>query len=199
MAKSGPHNQIVFLLLLCASACGYNFQGSGSTLPPDVKTVAIKMTENNTTVPALGVRFTEKLRSRFDRYGVVKIVDFGDEADAVLITKITDLTTSVADVTAKTDIALEQDLIFTISADLRRKNGQILYTNPAITVHQRFGQTSDVVVTSSSAFAQGGIGAGTLSSLNSREVTRSQQEAVLEDLMDEAARKLYLDAVASEF
>ena len=179
-------------------ACGYTFQGSGSILPADVKTVSIRLAENDTTVPGLGPRFTEKLRSRFERYGVVKVLDAGEEADAELITKIDNIDIRTRDVTGNADIALELELIMNVTAELRRRNGQILYRN-TVNANETFAGVSDVVVTSNSSFAQGGIGSQTLGSLGSREVSRGQQDQALEDVMDEAARKLYLDAVAAEF
>lgn len=186
-------------ILLALSSCGYTFEGSGSILPSDIKTLAIRTAENNTTVPSLGVRFTEKLRSRFERYGAVKVVNPGQPADAELVSRVLSVSTSVADTTGQTDISLEQYIYFTASAELRRRNGQVLYRNPSIRTHENIANTSDVVNTSSSSFASGTISASTLSGLGSREVTRAQQEQALDDLMEEAARKLYLEAVAAEF
>ena len=179
--------------------CGYGFQGSGSVLPEDVQTVAIRLAENNTTEPGLGLRFTEKLRSRFERYGAVKVVDPNEEADAELVTSIKQIENRVRDVTGATDIALELELIMTISAELRMDNGQVLYRNENLRAAETYGSVSDVVVTSSSQFAQGGIESDTLSTLGSREVSRGQQNQALEEVMEETARILYLDAVAADF
>jgi hypothetical protein len=57
----------------------------------------------------------------------------------------------------------------------------------------------NVVVTSSSDFAQSGIQGSTLDTLGSHEVARGQGQQVLDDLLDEASRKLYLEAVAADF
>ena len=181
------------------TGCGYTFQGSGSILPEDIKTISNRIAENNTTQPGLGLRFTDKLRSRFERYGVVAVVDSNEDADAELITKINRIDNRVQDVTGKTDIALELELFMSISAELRTKSGQILYKNDDLRASESFASTSDVVVTSSSSFAQGGIGSGALDSLGSREVSRGQEEQALDEIMEEAARKLYLESVAEEF
>lgn len=191
----------VLLLVLLSSlvSCGYSFQGSGSILPDDVKSIDIKVAENNTTETGLGVRFTEKLRSRFERYGAVEVVDPGEEADAELVTSILSVSNQVRDVTGSSDIALELEMILTIKAELKMRNGQILYRNDLLQVSESFGSVSDVVVTSSSQFSQGAIGAGTLSTLGSREVSRGQQNEAIEEALEEAARVLYLDAVAADF
>lgn len=186
-------------LAVALFGCGYAFQGSGSVLPDDIETVAIRVSDNLTPISGLDLSFTEKLRSRFDRYGVVKIVEGSKDADAELLTKILSIATHVRDTTGDTDIALEQELIMTFSAELRRRNGQVLYRNKNILVIDSFAATSDVVVTSSSSFVQGGISADTLGNLGSREVSRGQAREASEDLMEEAARRIYLEAVAEEF
>ena len=191
------------LVLLCvaflASACGYAFQGSGSILPDDIQTVYIRAAENNTKESGLGPLFSEKLRGRFERYGVVRVVDDRSSADAELVTRIENIDVVVRDVTGETDIALEQELVMTVFAELRKRNGEVLYRNPQLRASETFASVSDVVVTSSSSFAQGGIGSDSLGSLGAREVSRGQQAEVLDELMDEVSRVLYLDAVAAEF
>lgn len=186
-------------LLSMLSACGYGFQGGGSVLPPDIKTVAIPRAENDTTYNGVDLQFTEALRSSFERYGVVNVVDREDRADAILDSRIVSIQTRTGSVTGRTDIELEQELIMTISASLKRRSGQLLWRDPQLMVRQSVASTSDVVVTSSSDFATGGIGAGTLGGLGSRELSRGQQDEALEDLVEEAARRVYLDAVAADF
>lgn len=186
-------------LVLSLNSCGYRLQGSGSVLPNDIKTVSIRTAENNTTVTGLGPRFTEKLRSRFERTGIVKILESGEPADAELITQIVQITGRNREVSGKQNVAVEQDLVLSVSAELKKRNGQILYRNPALVVSDSFGSVSSNVVTTSSTFAQGNSGASTLGSLSQREVARGQAAEVLEGLMEEAARKLYQESVASDF
>lgn len=189
---------ITFLLTLSISGCGYTFQGSGSVLPDDIKSISISRVENETTYSGLAAKFEEKLMSRFERYGVVKILSAGEDADARLVTRIKSLVTNVRETTGD-DIALELEASLVIDAELRRRNGQLLYKNPSLLVSDTYGSVGDVVVTSSADFAQSGIGAGTLGTLGEREVSRGQEEQTLDSLLEEAARKLYLDAVAAEF
>ena len=180
-------------------SCGYSLQGSESILPDDIKQIAIPIVENNTTMPGLGIQFTQLLRARFDRYGVVKVIDKVDQADATLHAKIVDVQTRTQNVTSSTDISVQQEMVLVISAELKRKNGQILWKDPLLTITESFADVSDVVVTSSTDFAQSGINAGTLGTLSSREVSRGQQEQALDGLLEEAARKIYLSAVAADF
>lgn len=189
-----------FVALFACSSCGYGLQGSGSILPPDVKTVAILPVENLTTESAIELSLTEKLRSRFERYGVVEVVDEDEPRDAELATKVLSIDTTTRNTTGATDISLELDLVLTVEVELRRtSNGKLLYRNPFLVRRESFAGVSDVVVTSSSSFSQSAIGASTLSGLSTREVSRGQQEEVLEDLLDEVARSIYLNAVAADF
>lgn len=201
--RSIMKNFILTGLLLLTTSCGYHFQGGGSILPPEIKTIAIPVAENNTTELSMGERFTEALRSRFDRYGVVKIVDDETAADAVLVAKVVDLDSKVSSVTSNTDIETENDLVLTVAVELKKKNGQLLYKNSNLSISDNVAGVKDLVVTSSSDFAQGDLGSGALSDLGSnagdREVQRGQEDQIVEVLLEEAARRIYLDAVAADF
>jgi hypothetical protein len=107
--------------------------------------------------------------------------------------------TQARSVTGSTDIELELDMVMIVSAELSRDTGQLLWRNPFFTVTESFASTSDTVVTSSADFAAGGISADSLAGLDSREVSRGQAQEVLDELLDEAALKLYLSAVAADF
>ncbi len=189
----------LLLVVFFNMSCGYQLQGSGSILPNDVKTISIRNAGNSTTVSGLGPRFTEKLRARFERAGSIKILESGSPADAELITTIVSVGSRNRDVSGESNVEVEKDLVLTVSAELRKKNGQILYKNPAITAIESFGSVSTNVVTTSSSFAQGNLGANSLGTLTQREVSRGQAAQTMEGLLDEAARRLYLNAVASDF
>lgn len=189
---------LLVLVLVAAVSCGYSFQGSGSILPDDVETVAVPLVENRTTASGLGMLQTEKLRSRFERYGTVRVVSVEDDPDATLNTVIRDINTTVRGVTSETDIVLEQIVTLTVDAELTRRNGQVLWKG-TISASESIPATGDVVVTSSSNFAQGGIDASALNSLNDAEVARGASAFAFDDLTDDVARKIYLDAVAADF
>ena len=197
----GNLNVCILLLAISSSiiSCGYTFQGSGSILPAEIKTIAITQVQNNTTEAGLGQRLAQALRLRFERYGAVEIIEDSSNADAVINSEINSLSTLVKSVTGQTDIELETELVLNINAQLVTSRGETLWADPSLSVYESFANISDVVVTSSSDFAQSGIGSGTLGSLNSREVSRGQERAALDELLDEAARKIYLSAIASSF
>lgn len=181
------------------SGCGYGFQGGGTILPEDVRVIAIPTVENQTLEPNLGLRFTEALRSAFQRYGVVKVVNDPADADATFKARILTVSSQTRDVTSNTDISLQNQVYLTVSAELRKKNGQLLWRDAKLSNSQSYASVSDVVVTSNSAFATGNIDANSIRTLGAREVGRGQKEQALSDLLDETARQIYLQAVAEDF
>ncbi|RIL11407.1 MAG: hypothetical protein DCC75_02350, partial [Proteobacteria bacterium] len=154
----------MLIALLCAglSGCGYTFQGSGTVLPPDVKKVYIPFVENQSTEAGLSTLLTEALRDRFERYGVVTVVEENSEADAVLKAKIIKVKRAAASVTSGTDRALQQDVSLTVAAELKRITGGLLWRNPSLQVTSAYGAASSAVVTSSSEFAYNTLGASDL-------------------------------------
>jgi len=190
------------VLAALSSGCGYNFQGSGTILPEDVRTVAIVQSQNETTEPGLAIQFTEALRTRFERYGVVKVVQEAGGADAILRSSIKRVGTRVRNTTGATDqldVEVDLELAFTVSAELKKKNGQILWRDDSKTVYQSFASVGGVVVTQSAQFAGSDQSASQLSSLNTRELSRGQKDRAMNDAMDEAARQIYNEAVAEDF
>jgi outer membrane lipopolysaccharide assembly protein LptE/RlpB len=192
-------NCLILLSCLALSACGYTFQGGGSVLPPDIKVIAIPMVQNASTESSLTTTVTEALRDRFERYGVVTVVEDLGEADAILKARIVKVTRNQRTSTSRTDTELQLDTVLTLAAELRRVTGPVLWRDNNISVSKAFGTTSDVVVTTSPDFASGTLGAADLGALNSREVSRGQEQDALRTLADEAARQIYDSAVAPDF
>ena len=143
---------IVFLLLLI-NGCGYTFQGSGSVLPPDVTRITIPMVENNSTEPGIAEIVTEALRDRFERFGVITVVDNIQEADAVLKARIENVRRGTRTTTSSTDTDLQLDTTLVMSAELKRVSGPLLWRAANLSASRAFGTSSDVVVTSSANFA----------------------------------------------
>ncbi|MCB9029843.1 MAG: LptE family protein [Deltaproteobacteria bacterium] len=192
--------RLILALIVCSlSACGYQFQGSGSVLPEDIKYVYIPRVENTTTETRLSSLLTEALRERFERYGVLLTVEDLAEADAVLNAEVLNVNRQIKSVTSGTDTALEYETTVVLDAELRRNTGALLWKNPKLQVAKGFGVSSSVVVTSSSDFSTGGIDSGTLSALDSLEISRGQEQEALIDIAEEIAKQVYEEAVAPDF
>ena len=192
----------VILLLSCSflvSACGYRFQGASSSLPDGISSIYVGVSENDTSEPGLGVRFTEALRARFERHGVLKLAASPSTADVLLSSRVSSLDARVQDVTGETDVELEGELVLSVAAQLRKSGGQILWQSDDISASESFANVEKVVVTSSSSFAQGSMSSSDLLSLGSREVSRGQAKQAMESLLEECAREVYLGAVGDPF
>ena len=189
----------MLVLLTLLAGCGYTFQGAGSVLPPDVKTIYIPQIENNTTESSLTNLLTEALRDQFDRYGAVSVVEDLNSADAVLKTKILGLKRAATTTNATTDTTLQQNTVMVVSAELRRVTGPLLWTNPKLSVSQSYGTTAGSVNTSSAAFAGGSVSAADVGSLSGRELSRGQEQEALNSMAEQVAKKVYEDAVMPDF
>ena len=189
---------LLFIAVLL-NGCGYTFQGGGSILPPDIKRIYVANVENNTTQLGLSQVVGEALQEQFDRYGVITVVAKQSEADAILKVKIADLKRTTRATQSNTDVALAQESALTLTAELQRVTGQVLWRDTAIKVTRGFGTTSGSVVTSSADFAGGSIGAGDLSNLSTREISRGQEQEVLIRLAEDAALFIYNNAVSPDF
>jgi len=190
-----------FSLMACVtlSACGYTLQGSGSVLPPDVKSIYIPQVQNNSTELGLAEIMTEALREQFEAYGVVAVVDKQSQADAVLNVRINNVSRNTRTVLGGNDTAIQMETIMVLAGELRRTTGPLLWRSEMMRVSQGIGTAKSAVVTSSASFASGSISSSDLGKLSAREVTRSQEREVIPNLAAEAARKIYDASVAPDF
>lgn len=190
---------LFILISLCFTGCGYQFEGAGSVLPEDVTRVYIPRVENTTAESSLTTLVTEALRDRFERYGVLYVVEDENDADAILNARITDVKRDTRTSTGDTDTALQFSTSMILDAELRRVVGPVLWRNKRIVTTRTFGAASNVVVTSSADFAAGNINAGDLNNLTDRELSRGQEREVFEEMAEQAARQIYEQAVLPEF
>jgi hypothetical protein len=190
---------LLSLALIAQLGCGYTFQGSGSVLPQDVKKIYVPLVENNTPEAGLDRVITEALQDQFERYGTFYVVDNMNDADAVLKVRVLSIQRNNRTTSSGTDSALQVQSVLNLSGELRRVSGPVLWANPQISQTASYGAVSGAVVANSADFSGGSLGSNSLSSLNSREVSRSQEGQVLETLAEQAARAIYQEAVLPEF
>jgi outer membrane lipopolysaccharide assembly protein LptE/RlpB len=80
---------IVALAATAAAACGYRLRGTGSSLPPNIRTVSVPMFKNQTTRFELDVKLTRAVVNELVARGKVAISAERAAADAVLEGEIT--------------------------------------------------------------------------------------------------------------
>ena len=79
---------LLVLSILLLQGCGYHLRGSGDTLPPDVKTVAILPFDNKTFEADIATLLELSLANEFSRVKRLSVVP-EDQADALLTGSIT--------------------------------------------------------------------------------------------------------------
>ena len=186
-------------VVLCSVGCGYQFQGGGSVLPAEVKKIYVPRVASVSTNPKIVGLLTDALRDRFDKFGVVQVVDSLEEADAVLEVKLLKSKKGSLTSTSATDRSLQVDNQLTLSGALTRITGQVLWSNPSFTISKSSANARSALITTSAAFSGSGLGAADIVGLSDREVSRSQEQAALATLVDLAAKQVYSEAVAPDF
>ena len=196
------HSRLLAIALalsaLGLSACGYVLKGSGSILPPDVKSIYIPTVENNSTQLGLSDIVTDALRDEFDSYGTVSVVDRQNQADATLKVRIVSVKQST-DTVSNTNTASLMDSTMVLAGELRRVTGPVLWRDPLIRVTKTYATDASAVVTTSPDFASGSLSSQDLANLSTREVARGQQQSALTSMASDAARQIYDKAVAPDF
>lgn len=187
------------LLLIALSGCGYTFSKGGTILPQEVRKIAIPLVDNQTVESDLGRLLTDALREEFERYGAVQIAEETSDADAVLSVVVEDVRRETASVTRGSQSDLQLDAFVTLSASLEKTNGDLLWKRNSFVISRPVGTSSGSVVTSSPFFQRGSFGAAGLVGQSSREIARGQEQSVFEEIANEAARKIYDEAVAEDF
>lgn len=71
-------------LAVVLAGCGYRLRGTGSSLPPTIKTISVPMFKNQTTRFELDVKLTQAVIDEFAARGKVKLISDAAAADAVL-------------------------------------------------------------------------------------------------------------------
>jgi outer membrane lipopolysaccharide assembly protein LptE/RlpB len=81
--------------IVCAAAaclflihCGYQLRGTGSFLPPNIKTVSVPMFKNMTTRFELDVKLTQSVIDELVARGKVEVTGDTERADAILAGEI---------------------------------------------------------------------------------------------------------------
>lgn len=126
------------LALASAAACGYRLRGTGTSLPPGIKTMSVPMFKNQTTRFELDVRLTRAVISELVARGKVAISPDPGEADAVLEGEITGFRAVPIGFTGA-DQADKYNVVVTARVTLRdRRSASPLFENPAFVYQQEY-------------------------------------------------------------
>lgn len=72
------------VLLLLLAGCGYRLYGTGTALPPHLKTLAVPVFNNTSSEPTIHRQLTDTIRRAFLTDGRIKLVDDPKKANLLL-------------------------------------------------------------------------------------------------------------------
>ncbi len=138
MMKKLRHLLIPAVLVLVSGACGYRLRGTGSSLPPHVKTMSIPVFRNQTTRYELDVKLTRAVIDEMVARGKVTIAADGQKADAVLEGEVMSFTAIPIAFTGKTRPD-RYNIRVTAKIVLRdRTHQRVLFSNPSFVFLQEY-------------------------------------------------------------
>jgi outer membrane lipopolysaccharide assembly protein LptE/RlpB len=127
-----------FVLAAALAGCGYRLRGTGSSLPPQIRTMSIPVFKNLTTRFELDVKLTRAVISEFVNRGKVAVVDDRDRPDAVLEGEITGFTARPVGFSGAAQ-ADRYTITVTAKVTLKdRASAKPLFENPSFVYQQEY-------------------------------------------------------------
>ncbi len=137
---------LVFFAVLTFEACGYQFQGGGTSLAPEIRSVAIPVFANRT--PQTGME-NEITRALVDKFTATRrlFVTSQSSADTLLTGTIKSFFTTSVTVTSATQVTTGYRATVTLEVVFQRKgDGKILWKEE-IREWRNYAVVSDLAVT----------------------------------------------------
>jgi outer membrane lipopolysaccharide assembly protein LptE/RlpB len=135
-----------FVCLLClpALSCGYHTAGKATTIPENVRTIAIPAFINQTHTYKIEQMLTAAVvREMITRthYHIINQVDA--DADATLKGTVLATSTTPMIYDSQTGRAASMLVVISMSVTLKDKEGKVLYQNPAYLFREQYEISSD--------------------------------------------------------
>lgn len=125
-------------LLLAAAGCGYRLSGTGTFLPPEIRTIAVAPFENRSARPEIEVRTTEAVARELSRRGGYKVVTDKAQADAYLEGAVTDFRTTPVQFNDQ-GRATRLETAVVLRASLRDlKSGEVLWSQASLLFRDQY-------------------------------------------------------------
>lgn len=125
-------------VLTAAAGCGYHLRGTGSSLPPNVKTMSIPVFRNLTTRYELDLKLTRAVINEMIERGKVSVAAESATSDAVLDGEIVSF---VATPVAFSGAAQADRYIITVTAKIslrERSSEKALFSNPSFVYVEQY-------------------------------------------------------------
>lgn len=136
---SAAMGALLVAALAVAAGCGYRLRGTGTSLPPGIRTMSVPVFKNLTTRYELDVKLTRAVIDELVARGQVAVAADPAAADAVLEGEITGFTANPIGFTGSGQ-ADRYTLTVTAKVTLKeRATAKALFTNPAFIYQQEYG------------------------------------------------------------
>jgi outer membrane lipopolysaccharide assembly protein LptE/RlpB len=123
---------------ILAANCGYHLRGTGTFLPPGIKTVSVPMFKNLSTRYDLDVTLTQGVIDELVARGKVEIIDDAENADAVLVGEITAFNVNPIGFTSQ-NTADRYNVMVIAKIVLRdRKDERVIFSNPSYVYQEEY-------------------------------------------------------------
>lgn len=138
MTKGLKRSVVLSLACLSLAGCGYRLRGTGSFLPPNVKTVAVPMFKNMTTRFELDVKLTQSVIDELVARGKVRVSGSTENADAVLIGEISGFSVNPIGFSSQ-NTADRYNIIVVARIVLRDLTSQkVIFSNPSFVYQDEY-------------------------------------------------------------
>ena len=126
------------VMALTACGCGYRLSGTGTFLPPEIKTIAVASFENRSARAEIDVRTTEAVARELSRRGGYKVVSDRAGADALLEGAVTRFETTPVQFNAQ-GRATRVEIAVVVRASLRDlAKGTILWDQSNLLFREQY-------------------------------------------------------------
>jgi outer membrane lipopolysaccharide assembly protein LptE/RlpB len=140
-----PALQVLTLVLLFSTACGYHTAGHAVTLPANVQTIAVPAFVNRTQTYKIEQRLTSAVvREMVTRTHYRILNEPSDSADAILRGTVISISTSPLTYDSQTGRASSELVVVTAKVTLTDRQGKMLYENPAYLFREEYQVSSNL-------------------------------------------------------
>ncbi|MGA2695739.1 MAG: LPS assembly lipoprotein LptE [Terriglobales bacterium] len=137
-------SSLILLVLACAS-CGYHTAGHTTTIPENVKTLAIPSFVNETQTYKIEQRLTAAVvREMVARTHYHVVNDAADDADATLRGTVLATYTTPLTYDSQTGRAASALVVVNIKIQMTDRAGKVLYENPSYLFREQYQVSSEL-------------------------------------------------------
>ncbi len=181
---------VILLLALSLSACGYQFAGAVTRLPPEIRTISLGPIQNMTREVGLEKALIEAIEDEVSSRGRLEVVPVG-QGDVALAGVIRAYTTRPVAFSGR-DEALQYQASVIVDLELRsRDSGKVFWRARGLREVQDYGAVPGVVVTSSSQFQKSAIKPTDLGRFTDIQLSEGQKREADERLLETLGRDIY--------